>query len=111
MTRKMTRSVLLVSIVVVMAALGSLPVRAQDTATLYKTKCAACHAADGSGNTVVGKQLQMKAFNDPDVAKMSDADLTMIIVNGKNKMPMYGKTLKPDEVKGLVAYTRELAKK
>src|SRR4051812_32335176 len=38
--------------------------RAADNATikLYGTKCAACHGADGSGNTVVGKALKIKDF-------------------------------------------------
>jgi mono/diheme cytochrome c family protein len=30
---------------------------------------------------------------------------------GKNKMPGYAKTMKPEEIKGLVAYVRELSKK
>jgi mono/diheme cytochrome c family protein len=30
---------------------------------------------------------------------------------GKNKMPAYSKTLKPEEIKGLVAYVRELGGK
>ena len=47
----------------------------------------------------------------PDVQKMSDADLTTLIAMGKNKMPGYAKTMKPDEIKGLVAYVRELGKK
>jgi mono/diheme cytochrome c family protein len=41
---------------------------------------------------------------------MSDADLTGIIENGKNKMPKYADKLKPEEVKGLVAHIRTLKK-
>jgi mono/diheme cytochrome c family protein len=40
---------------------------------------------------------------------MSDADLTDIITNGRNKMPRYA-ALKPEEIKGLVAYIRTLKK-
>jgi len=71
----------------------------------------ACHGADGSGNSAAGKTLKVRDFHDPDVQKQSDADLTAIIAKGKNKMPAYEKSLKPDEIKGLVAHVRELGKK
>ena len=41
---------------------------------------------------------------------MSDAELSDIIAKGKNKMPSYEKTLKADDIKGLVAYIRTLKK-
>jgi mono/diheme cytochrome c family protein len=41
---------------------------------------------------------------------MSDAELTAITTDGKGKMPAYGKSLKPDQIKDLVAYIRSLAK-
>jgi hypothetical protein len=44
-----------------------------------------------------------------DVQEMSDAELNDIITNGKNKMPKFG-SLKPEEIKGLVAYIRTLKK-
>jgi mono/diheme cytochrome c family protein len=34
-----------------------------------------------------------------------------IIAKGKNKMPAYEKSLKPDEIKTLAAYVRELGSK
>jgi len=92
-------------------ALG-VPARADDaSAALYKSKCAGCHGADGAGQTAAGKAMKAPDFHDPDVRKMSDADLTAIISMGKNKMPGYAKTMKPEEIKGLVAYVRELGKK
>jgi cytochrome c6 len=86
----------------------SLSVHAQDSAALYKSKCAACHGADGTGSPM-GKKMGAHDFTSADVQKMSDADLTDIITNGKNKMPKYG-SLKPEEIKGLVAYIRTLKK-
>jgi cytochrome c6 len=83
---------------------------ADDAATIYKAKCVACHAADGSGSDV-GKKLGAHDFGSADVQKMSDADLITALSNGKNKMPAYGKTLKPEDIKGLVAYVRTLGKK
>ncbi|HZW93988.1 MAG TPA: cytochrome c [Candidatus Eremiobacteraceae bacterium] len=86
----------------------SLPAGAQDASALYKSKCAGCHGADGTGSAM-GKKLGAHDFTTADVQKMSDAELTDIITNGKNKMPKYG-SLKPEEIKGLVAYIRTLKK-
>lgn len=90
----------------------SLHAGAQDAgAALYKTKCAACHGADGKGETAMGKANKLRDFASADVQKQSDDELTAIITNGKTKMPAYGKSLKPDQVKDLVAFIRSLAKK
>jgi mono/diheme cytochrome c family protein len=86
----------------------SLPAHAQDAASLFKSKCAGCHAADGTGSAM-GKKMGAHDFTTADVQGMSDAQLTDIITNGKNKMPKYG-SLPPDQVKGLVAYVRTLKK-
>jgi mono/diheme cytochrome c family protein len=94
-----------------LAVVLSLPlsVHAQDASALYKSKCAACHGADGTGSPM-GKKMGAHDFTSADVQKMSDADLTDIITNGKEKMPKYGASLKPDEIKGLVAYIRTMKK-
>jgi len=71
-----------------LALVLSVSARADDaSASLYKTKCASCRGADGAGTTTVGKALKLIDFHDPEVQKKSDADLTMIIGTGKNKMP------------------------
>jgi cytochrome c6 len=80
------------------------------SAALYKTKCAACHAADGSGNSPIGKKLGVHDFRTPEVMKSSDELLLGVIVKGKNKMPSYEGKLSADQLKSLVAYVRELGK-
>ncbi len=85
--------------------------RADDAASLYKTKCAACHGADGKGNTPMAKRLGVRDFASPEVQKQSDEELAEITAKGKNKMPAYEKSLKESEIKALVTYIRELAKK
>jgi len=85
--------------------------RADDkSAATYKAKCATCHGADGRGDTPAGKSTKARSFADPEVVKASDDDLAGIIEKGKAKMPGYGKSLKPDEIKDMVAYIRSLAK-
>lgn len=86
--------------------------RADDAAAqLYKTKCAGCHGPDGKGETTMGKALKLRDLASADVQKQSDADLTTLITSGRNKMPAYGKSLSPDQVKSLIGYIRGLAKK
>jgi cytochrome c6 len=102
-----------VALVAVMAlALGG-ALRAQDSPTLFKSKCAACHGADGGGNTTIGKSLGAKDLGSADLQKQTDAQLTDNITNGMNggKMPAYKGKLTDDQIKGLVAYIRSLAKK
>jgi mono/diheme cytochrome c family protein len=78
---------------------------------LFKAKCAVCHGVDGSGNTVMGKKLNVRDLRSPQVQKISDTELNHIIARGKEKMPSFEKALGRDQVDQLVSYTRELAKK
>ncbi|MFZ0285723.1 MAG: cytochrome c [Terriglobales bacterium] len=98
-------------ITVALAVVLTLPAvaHAQSAETLYKAKCAGCHAADGTGSPI-GKRMGAHDFQTAEVQKMSDAELTDTITNGKNKMPAYGKSLKPEDIKGLVAFIRTLKK-
>jgi mono/diheme cytochrome c family protein len=87
----------------------SLSAHAQNAETLYKSKCAGCHGPDGTG-TATGKKMGTQDFTTPEVQNMSDTELAGAITNGKNKMPKYGASLKPDDIKGLVAYIRTFKK-
>jgi len=86
--------------------------RADDSASLYKTKCAVCHAADGSGNCLMGKKLGAKDLRSDEVQKKTDAELTAVITDGMGKtMPAYKGKLTDAQIKELVSYIREIAKK
>ncbi len=106
----MTKNVQRLAIVSALAALFALPLsaKADDAAATFKSKCAGCHAADGTGSPM-GKKMGAHDFTSAEVQKMSDAELSETITNGKGKMPAY-KSLTPDQVKGLVGYIRSLKK-
>ena len=90
------------------ASLLSTPAKADVAAAeaTYKTKCAGCHGADGKGK----EAMKTKDLASADVQKMSDADLSAVITNGKPpKMPPY-KTMSADQVKDMVAYIRSFKK-
>lgn len=101
-----------VFVVAVLLVIGAGSARAGDDAgAIYKTKCAACHGPDGKGETSVGKANKMRDLASADVQKLSDDDLAGVIAAGKGKMPAYGKSMKPEQLKDLVAYIRSLGKK
>ncbi len=110
-TGTVLRLVLLATLVTAIVLWGTTAAAAQDVAANYKAKCSACHGADGKGETPVGKKMGIKDLASTEVQKMSDAELTAVIADGKNKMPSYKKSLKPEQIKELVAYIRSLAKK
>lgn len=80
-------------------------------ADTYKAKCAMCHGPDGLAATPVGKSMKIPAFNDPAVAKMSEAELTTVTKSGKGKMPAYSGKLTDAQIKDVVAYVHTLQKK
>jgi cytochrome c6 len=82
-----------------------------DSPSLYKAKCSACHGPDGKAGTSMAKTLGAHDFASPDVQNQTDEQLIAIVTNGKNKMPAYKGKLTDDQIKGLVAYIRDLAKK
>ena len=113
MKRSAFRSLLVVLLFVAPALSLPLSTRAgDDPAALFKTKCAACHAADGSGNTDTGKKLETPDLRSEEVQKQTDAQLIDVTANGKGKkMPAYKGKLTDDQIKQLVGYIRELGKK
>jgi mono/diheme cytochrome c family protein len=54
--------------------------------------------------------MKARDFHDPDMIKVTDADLVVAITKGRNKMPAYGTQFSEDQIKGLVAYIRGLQK-
>jgi mono/diheme cytochrome c family protein len=83
------------------------PVRADtQSRSLYQAKCAVCHGAGGKADTPAGKSMGAAELTNS--AAKSDADLKAVIEKGKNKMPAYGKSLKPQEINELVVYIKSL---
>lgn len=74
----------------------------------FKSTCAMCHGADGSGDTPVGKSMHIPDLQSAQVQKQSDAQLAEAISNGKNAMPPFKGNLNPDQINALVAHVRQL---
>ena len=101
------------ALIVVMAlafVFSTVSFAADSGADLFTSKCAACHGADGKGETTMGKNLKLKDLGSSEVQSKSDADLTTIISDGKKPMPGYKGKLTDAEIQGLVKYIRTLKK-
>jgi cytochrome c6 len=106
------RIVLLVGAVAIAFSFSGQVSAQDDGAKLYAAnKCASCHGPDGNANVPAGKALKARDFHSPEVQGETDEVLAGVITAGKNKMPAYGKQLKPAEIAALVAYSRALGKK
>ena len=105
------RKIMALGAVLALAFVLASSASAQGAEDIYKTKCASCHAADGSGNTPIGTKLGVKSFGDPELAKKPDAEWIEITTNGKGKMPAYKGKLTDDQIKELIKYSRSLATK
>jgi mono/diheme cytochrome c family protein len=77
-----------------------------DGAAIYKTKCAPCHGPDGSGQTPVGKNLKVRDLRSAEVQKLTDAEITKVLTEGKGKMP--ASKLPAADIKTVIAFIRTL---
>jgi mono/diheme cytochrome c family protein len=100
----------ILAVILCCVALPSAMQAQSDPAKIYKTHCLMCHSADGSGDNATGKAFHAKDLRSEEVQKLTDAELADLITKGKGKMPAFGAKIKPDDIKKLVAYLRELPK-
>ena len=83
---------------------------ADSGADTYKAHCSACHGAKGMGDTLLGKNLQMRPLGSDDGQNKSDDELASIIGKGKNRMPAFGRKLSKQQIADVVRYIRSLKK-
>ncbi len=104
---KMTKLALLVLTIAValFILIPSLSWAADDGATLYKAKCAACHGVDAAGKPAA----KIPSLVSDDVKKLADADLEKAVTE-KPKHAGVAKALTPDQVKMVIGYIRSLQK-
>ena len=82
--------------------------RAPDGGKIFADQCALCHGDDGAG-TELGKRFKVKDLRSKEVQDKSSADLALIVHDGKNNMPPFGKRLDDKQIESLIGYIRHLA--
>jgi mono/diheme cytochrome c family protein len=103
-----------VAILVICITMAASPAAGQGNtagADVYKAKCATCHGQDGSGNTPVGKSLQVADLRSAAVQSKSDAELTQSVTEGKGNMPGFKGNITDDEIHAVVTFVRTFAAK
>jgi mono/diheme cytochrome c family protein len=83
----------------------------RSAAELYTKYCASCHGKDGRAKTFKAKVNHARDLTDGAWQEdASDERLFNSIMNGKRKMPAFGKKLSEQEISALVSYVRGLKK-
>lgn len=104
---------LVAGLVIVITTVSSLAAGQGSTAgaNVYKAKCATCHGQDGSGNTPVGKSLQVADLRSAAVQSKSDPELIQSVTEGKGNMPGFKGNITDDEIHAVVEFVRTFAAK
>ncbi|MFZ0419143.1 MAG: cytochrome c [Candidatus Sulfotelmatobacter sp.] len=104
---KTTKLVMLVMTIAVglFILIPNLSWAADDGASLYKTKCSACHGADATGKSAA----KIPSLVSDDAKKLSDDDFAKKI-SDTPKHPGTVKSITPDQAKLIVTYVRSLQK-
>jgi mono/diheme cytochrome c family protein len=90
---------------------GAGKVSARSAAALYARNCASCHGRDGRAKTSRGRSKHAKDLADSEwQARVGDERIFNSVMNGKGKMPAYGKILSEQEIDSIVTYVRGLKK-
>jgi mono/diheme cytochrome c family protein len=76
----------------------------------FKTRCSACHGHKGAGDSIFGRNLNVRPLGSPEVQAQSDDQLFAIISKGRKKMPAFDRKLSPDQIRDLVKHIRSFKK-
>ncbi|MGH9970266.1 MAG: c-type cytochrome [Pyrinomonadaceae bacterium] len=78
---------------------------------IYGRRCASCHGKDGRAKTFKAKFNSARDLtNSQWQADVSDERLFNSIMNGRGRMPAFGRKISEEQVNALVAYVRGLKK-
>ena len=85
-----------------------------DGAKLFSKNCMTCHGKDGKGETDIGEAMKITNLTDAKVQeRLTDDGIIKQMTDGskdketgKDRMPSFKATLKPDEMKAVVKHVR-----
>jgi mono/diheme cytochrome c family protein len=102
---KMIRTQLVLAVVVSLA--GAVGFAQSAGEATYKAKCQSCHGATGTPSPAMTKMMGVKPVSDPEIKKLTEAQMIAVVKTGKNKMkPITGLT--DAQIKDSVTYFRSL---
>jgi len=98
----------LVALAVVMLVAGAVCFAQSGGEATYKAKCQMCHGVNGAADTPTAKMMKVKPVSDPEMKKLSAADMIKSTTDGKGKMPAFKTKLTDAQIKDVVTYFRGL---
>lgn len=110
-TRIMTGAVAILALFIFAVPRRTAAQSGNDAQKVYEQQCAKCHGPDGSGNTQIGKAVGAKDLRAPEALKLTDAEISKQIEQGKGNMPPFVGNLSKEQISALIPYVRGLGKK
>jgi len=77
---------------------------------IYKEKCVNCHGANGLANSGVSKLMKVKPVTDPEIRKLTEAEMIQLVRTGVGKMQAYKGELTEAQIKDSVDFFRRFLK-
>ena len=78
---------------------------------LYQVNCVSCHGASGKGDGVAASSLNPRPRPLQAVLKgKKEAEVIEVIAKGKGQMPGWGHVMKPDQMREVYLYIKELGR-
>lgn len=105
---KLTRNSVTAMMVLLLA--GTVGFAQSSGEATYKAKCQMCHGEKGLADAGAGKAMKVKPATDPDVKKMSEAQMIDAVHDGMGKMQAYKDKLTEAQIKDAVVYFRTFVK-
>jgi cytochrome c6 len=104
----MTKSIRIFAILALVISLaGAMSFAQASGEATYKAKCQMCHGATGTPSPAMAKAMGMKPVSDPDMKKLTVAEIEGVVKNGKGKMkPISG--LDETQTKAVAEYFKTL---
>ena len=99
-----------VTAVLVLLLAGTVSFAQSSGEATYKAKCQMCHGEKGLADAGAGKAMKVKPATDPDVKKLSEAQMIDAVHNGMGKMQAYKEKLTDEQIKDAVDYFRTFTK-
>ena len=104
------KSAMRVSVLVAAAAmvLGAACAAQSGGEATFQAKCQMCHGVKGVADGPVAKNLKIKPASDPEMKKLTAAQMIDDVKNGKGRMPSFKDKLTDAQIKDAVTYFRSL---
>ena len=104
MTKTIRFHLVLAAVIALASSVGFAQAAGEAT---YKAKCASCHGATGTPSAGMAKAMGIKPASDPDMKKLTVAEISTVIKSGKGKMkPVAG--LSDEQIKDVSTFYKGL---